>query len=163
MKRTALLPGGLLLASVASAALAQSAPKKTLAECLQIAIERHPDIQTARAAADVGHAQTWEAISTALPQINASYSAQKRHTSAGASTGTTIGGKAQTFQFYSTGFTFSQILFDFGQSLYAIRSAQATERSVVFQLRRSSPGSAMGPSSGSGGEAPSSTSRAQRP
>jgi len=130
MKRTALLPGGLLLASVASAALAQSAPQKTLAECLQIAIERHPDIQTAQAAAAIGHAQTWEAISVALPQINASYSAQKRHTSAGASTGTTIGGQAQTFQFYSTGFTFSQILFDFGQSLYAIRAAQATEHSL---------------------------------
>src|ERR1051325_8053640 len=130
MKRRRAARIGSMLVLLASAGGAQSEPQKTLAECLQIAVERHPDIQTARAAADVGHAQTWEAISTALPQINASYSAQKRHTSAGASPGTTIGGKAQTFQFYSTGFTFSQILFDFGQSLYAIRSAQATERSL---------------------------------
>src|ERR1700752_4463350 len=85
-------PIGCMLVLLARVVGAQSEPQKTLAECLQIAVERHPDIQTARAAADVGHAQTWEAISTALPQINASYSAQKRHTSAGASTGTTIGG-----------------------------------------------------------------------
>jgi len=108
---------------------AQAPPQKTLAECLQIAIERHPDVQSAQAAADIAHAQTWEAISTALPQVNASYTAQRRHTSAGASTGTTLGGQSQTFNFFSTGFTFSQILFDFGQSLFAIRSAQESERS----------------------------------
>jgi outer membrane protein len=120
----------LLLVSLANSLAAETAAKKTLADCIAIAIAQHPDLRAARFAADVGHAQTWEAISTALPQINASYSAQRRHTSAGASTGTQIGGKANTFSFYSTGLTFSQILFDFGQSLYAIRAAQASERSL---------------------------------
>src|SRR5205085_9673739 len=116
--------GILLVASLASAVAAETGTKKTLADCIAIAIAQHPDLRAARFAADVGHAQTWEAISSALPQVNASYSAQRRHTSPSASTGAQIGGRANTFNFYSTGVTFSQILFDFGQSLYAIRAAQ---------------------------------------
>jgi len=119
-----------LLSCVASPLAAQTATRKTLAECIAIAIARHPDLRAAQFAADVGRAQTWEAISSALPQVNASYSAQRRHTSPTASTGAQIGGRTNTFSFYSTGLTFSQILFDFGQSLYAIRAAQATERSL---------------------------------
>jgi outer membrane protein len=109
---------------------AEERPKKTLDECIAIAVERHPDLKAARAAVQVGHQQTWEAISTALPQIDAAYGAQRRHTSAAASTAAQIGGAPSTFDFYSTGLTFSQILFDFGQSLAGIRAAQATERSV---------------------------------
>lgn len=136
----------LLLASLMSAARADTAPKRTLAECVAIALAEHPDLKAAEFAAAVGHAQTWEAISNALPQLNASYSAQRRHTSAAASTGTQIGSAprgeatgqsfsaAQTFSFYSTGISFSQILFDFGQTLYAIRAAQASERSLEANI-----------------------------
>jgi len=133
MRTTALALGALLLGSRMAApapARAEDEPKKTLAECLAIAIEQHPDLKAAQAAAQVGHEQTWEAISTALPQINAIYGAQRRHTSAAASTAAQIGGSPSTFGFYSTGITFSQILFDFGQSLAGIKAAQATERSL---------------------------------
>jgi outer membrane protein len=131
MRAIAVALCGLLLASpITATALAQDEPKKTLAECLAIAVEHHPDLKAAEAAAQVGHFQTWEAVSTALPQINALYNAQRRHTSAAASTATQLGGAPSTFPFYSTGFTFSQILFDFGQSLAGIQAAQATERSL---------------------------------
>lgn len=125
---------GLVVVLLATVATGQPAPQKGLGECLRIALEHHPDIQTAQAAQDVGHQQTWEAISTALPQVNAAYSAQRRHSNAGSLTGTTLGGNTQTFNFYSTGLTFSQILFDFGQSLYGVRAAQATERSLAANV-----------------------------
>jgi outer membrane protein len=138
MRAIAVALCGLLLASSMTAtALAQDEPKKTLAECLAIAVEHHPDLKTAEAAAQVGHFQTWEAVSTALPQINALYNAQRRHTSASASTATQLGGAPSTFPFYTTGFTFSQILFDFGQSLAGIQAAQATELSLKANVETS--------------------------
>src|SRR5207249_1315818 len=138
MRRRALVLWGLVLMSRTTAtALAEEAPKKTLAECLAIAVEHNPDLKTAEAAAQVGHFQTWEAVSPALPQINYVYSATRRHTSAAASTATQLGGAPSTFPFYATGFTFSQILFDFGQSLAGIQAAQATERSLRANVETS--------------------------
>jgi outer membrane protein len=135
-------------------AAAQTLPRKDLAQCIEIALQQHPDLKAAAATVDVGRARTWEAISTALPQVNADYSASRRHSSVSSRTsgpgGPTgqISNRAQTFDFYSTGFSLSQILFDFGQSLNAIRAARATEHSleanasttretVVFDVKQS--------------------------
>jgi outer membrane protein len=121
--------------SVATAA-AQPLPRKDLAQCIQIALAQHPDLKAAAAEVDAGHARTWQAISGALPQVNADYSASRRHNSFTSRTGGPIGpegqagNQARTFSFYSTGVSLSQILFDFGQSLDAIRAARATERSL---------------------------------
>jgi outer membrane protein len=137
MVRSVLCAGLVLWLStsaVAESTPAEARPQRGLSDCLRIALEHHPDIQTAQAAQEVSHQQTWEAIASALPQVNASYSAQRRHSNAGSLTGTTLGGRTQTFNFYSTGLTFSQILFDFGQSLYGIRAAQATERSLAANV-----------------------------
>jgi len=126
----------LLVASCPAKTAAQTLPRKDLAQCIEIALQQHPELKAASATVDAGHARTWEAISTALPQINADYSASRRHSSVSSRTsgpgGPTgqISNRAQTFDFYSTGFTLSQILFDFGQSLNAIRAAQASERSL---------------------------------
>jgi outer membrane protein len=118
---------------LASAAAAQD--RKTLAECIAIALANQPDLKAAGATLEAGHARTWQAISGALPQVTASYSANRRNTSATARTGAPIGTgaastRSNTFNFYSTGVSLSQILFDFGQSLDGIRAAQATERSL---------------------------------
>jgi outer membrane protein len=117
---------------LASAAAAQD--RKTLADCIAIALANQPNLKAAGATLEAGHARTWQAISGALPQVTANYSANRRNTSATARTGAPIGGAASarsnTFNFYSTGVSLSQILFDFGQSLDGIRAAQATERSL---------------------------------
>jgi outer membrane protein len=117
---------------LASAAAAQD--RKTLADCIAIALANQPNLKAAGATLEAGHARTWQAISGALPQVSANYSADRRNTSATARTGAPIGGAASarsnTFNFYSTGISLSQILFDFGQSLDGIRAAQATERSL---------------------------------
>ncbi len=143
----------LMAALSVTPATAQSLPRKDLAQCIQIALEHHPDLKAAAAVVDAGHARTWQAISGALPQVTADYSANRRHSSVSSRTGGPIGpgGQAgtqsQTFNFYSTGVNLTQILFDFGQSLDAIRAARATERSleadasttretVVFDLKQ---------------------------
>jgi outer membrane protein TolC len=131
----------------------QPLPRKSLEQCIEIALAHHPDLKAAGATVEAGRQRTWEAVSTALPQISATYSANRRKTSATARTGAPsgVGGagtRTQTFDFYSTGVSLSQILFDFGQSLDAIRAARATERSleadeantretVVFDVKQS--------------------------
>ena len=121
--------------SVATAT-AQSLPQKDLAQCIEIALEHHPDLKAAAAVVDAGRARTWQAISSALPQVNADYSANRRNSSVSTRTGGPggptgqISNRSQTFSFYSTGVNLSQILFDFGQSLDAIRAARATEQSL---------------------------------
>ncbi len=78
--------------------------------------------------------RVWQAASNYLPQISAAYSAERRMTSLGASTNTAFDNSSRTFSFYNTGVAFSQILFDFGQTLDQIRAAQATRRSADANL-----------------------------
>ena len=124
----------LVVAATLLASAAAAEDRKTVAECIAIALANQPNLKAAGATLEAGHARTWQAISGALPQVTANYSANRRNTSATARTGAPIGGAAaarsNTFNFYSTGVSLSQILFDFGQSLDAIRAAQATERSL---------------------------------
>jgi outer membrane protein len=117
-------------------AAAQTLPKKNLAQCIEIALRQHPDLKAAAATVDVGHARTWGVIANVLPQVSADYSASQRHSSVSTRTSGPLGpqGQAgtqpQTFDYYSTGVSLSQILFDFGQSLNTIRATRATEHSI---------------------------------
>jgi outer membrane protein len=114
----------------AGAAVAEEAqPPKTLSECVAIAVEQHPSLKAAAASVQAGHARVWEAAAPYLPQITASYAASRRQINPGA----TFGGNAPPIRsyFYNTGASFTQTLFDFGQTLEAIRSAQASEQSLA--------------------------------
>lgn len=109
-------------------------PTRTLDECVAIALERHPSLKAATATINAGQQRVWQAASNYLPQVNGAYSASRRNTSlsssTGTSTGTVIGTVTRTFNFYSTGVNFSQVLFDFGQTLASIRAAEAQVRSL---------------------------------
>jgi outer membrane protein len=107
-------------------------------------------LKSAQASVDAARQRVWQAVSGYLPDVSANYDAERRKTSLNAATrtGETSGNLARTFNFYDTGVGFSQVLFDFGQTLAAIRSAQASERSsradrdtdeqdVVFNVRQS--------------------------
>jgi outer membrane protein len=124
----------LLLCGVAAA---DDLPAKTLAECIDIAVQQHPSLKAAGAAVDAGHQRVWEAASNYLPQLSANYAANRRNSSVSArigGTATNLGTQTQTFNFYSTGVSFTQVLFDFGQTLASIRSAQAAEQSLEADL-----------------------------
>jgi outer membrane protein len=119
------------------AVAADDLPTKTLAECITIAVQQHPSLKAAGAAVDAGHQRVWEAASNYLPQVSANYAANRRNSSVSArigGTATNLGTQSQTFNFYSTGVSFTQVLFDFGQTLASIRSAQAAEQSLEADL-----------------------------
>jgi len=125
----------LALLVVASAAVAEDGqPLKTLAECIDIAVAQHPSLKAAASSVEAGHERVREAVANYLPQVSANYLVDRRHTTnsaatSGAAAGT-VGSTAQTFNFYTSGLNFTQILFDFGQTLNSIRSAQALEQSL---------------------------------
>jgi outer membrane protein len=104
--------------------------QKTLAECIAIALEHHPTIKAATATVDAANEQIWVATAPYLPQVNAGYLARRQQTSISAQTGTSGVSQIRINNFYSTGVNFSQLLFDFGQNLALIRSAQASARSA---------------------------------
>lgn len=123
----------------AAAANAQSLPEKTLAECIAIALKNHPTLKAASASIEAAHQRVWAAASPYLPQLDAFYLVRRQQTSIAAQTqtggavGPTPGAALEQLQvnnFFSTGVSFSQVLFDFGQTLAAIRSAQASQRSA---------------------------------
>jgi len=97
---------------------------------MAIALANQPNLKAAQATVEAGHARTWQAISNALPQVTANYNANRRYASPSARTGAAVSNQAQTYNFYSTGVSLSQVLFDFGQSLDAIRAAKAHELSL---------------------------------
>jgi len=117
-------------AACSASALAADQPAKTLKECIAIAIEHHPTLKAAAATVDAGTQRIWQAASGYLPQINADYIATRQGTSVSARTQTQVGTTTTTYNFYNTGVSFSQRLFDFGKVLDSIRAAQASEQSL---------------------------------
>lgn len=120
MKLASHLVLGLCMCAVASAQ-----ESKSLEECVELALRHHPSLQAGAARAAAAQARVRQAASAYLPQIDATYAANRRSTSVAARTGTTLGTATQTFNFFNTGVSFSQLLFDFGQAFHAIESAQA--------------------------------------
>jgi outer membrane protein len=129
-------------------------PPKTLAECVSIALAQHPSLKAAGASVQAGHARVFEATSSYLPQVSSFYNASRGNSASTSRTSTivlpsvsgtvpaapstvpaqTVNASTVTFNFYRTGVSFSQILFDFGQTLNQIRAAQAAEQSLRADL-----------------------------
>src|SRR5436309_5308440 len=112
--------------------LAGAEARKTLEECIEIALRQQPTLRAAAATVAAGRERVWQAAAAYLPQVSASYLASRRHASSSSLIGS--GGlekKANTFPFYSTGATLSQVLFDFGQNLELIHAAQASAEALA--------------------------------
>ena len=127
--------GPLAAGSFAARASAEPTEIKTLEECLAIAVGNHPSLRAAGATVHAAEQRVWQSVSGYLPQVGGNYDFQRRSTSIGARTGTNAGGQSSTFNFHNAGLSFSQVLFDFGRNLAAIRAAQASERSAEADLR----------------------------
>ena len=129
MTRLAALLAGVLL--VPAIARSDVLPKKTLAECIDLALAQQPRLKAAGATVVAARERVWQSAAAYLPQVTASYAANRRSATSGSLTGGgTFGDTAQrtrTFNFFSTGVTLSQVLFDFGQNLALIHRAQALE------------------------------------
>jgi len=123
---------GLALAALgARAALAQALPTHTLEECVAIALARQPKLGAAVADVEVGRQRIRQEVAGYLPQISGSASATHSKTSAAQKTGLPGAGVSQRYSYYTTGFSLSQVLFDFGRNLDAIQAAQALRDSLA--------------------------------
>src|SRR6266566_4526178 len=121
----------LAVAFLALPALARAQERKTLAECIEIALRQQPTLRAAAATVAAGRERVWQAAAAYLPQVSASYLASRRHASSSSLIGSGGLGKAKTFPFYTTGATLSQVLFDFGQNLELIHAAQASAEALA--------------------------------
>ena len=128
---------GLALALASLPEPAQALPGRTLEECVAIALERHPRLGAARANLEAGHQRVRQNISSYLPQIDGGASAARRKRSAAQATGqpglpgVSLSSANTPFNYYTTGLTLSQVLFDFGRNLDAIQAAGAREESLA--------------------------------
>jgi len=111
--------------------LAGAEERKTLEECIEIALRQQPILKAAAATVAAGRERVWETTAAYLPQVSASYLASRRHASSSSLIGSGGAGRARTFPFYSTGATFSQTLSDFGQNLELIHAAQASAEALA--------------------------------
>ncbi len=121
----------LAVAFLALPALAWAQERKTLEECIEIALRQQPTLRAAAATVAAGRERVWQAAAAYLPQVSASYLASRRHASSSSLIGSGGAGKAKTFPYYTTGATFSQVLFDFGQNLELIHAAQASVEALA--------------------------------
>src|SRR6266513_37580 len=62
-------------------AVAWAQERKTLAECIEIALRQQPTLRAAAATVAAGRERVWEAAAAYLPQVSASYLASRRHAS----------------------------------------------------------------------------------
>ena len=115
----------------APVAPAQTPPTRTLEECVAIALERQPKLGAAEADVEAGRQRVRQEIAGYLPLISANASANQSKTSAAQKTGLPGSGASQQYGYYSTGFSLSQVLFDFGRNLDAIQSARALRDSLA--------------------------------
>jgi outer membrane protein TolC len=120
---------------IVSSTMATAAEQKTLDECIALALAQQPRLRAAGATIEGARERVWQSAAAYLPQVSASYAANRRSATTGSLTGGggSFGGsrRTRTFNFFSTGVALSQVLFDFGQNLALIHRAQALERAIA--------------------------------
>jgi outer membrane protein len=91
----------------------------TLERCIEIALKMQPTIVAAINTVNINESRVGQAKSNYYPQINWTSSYERINSASGSSSGSTSGFFGRTnedFDHYSTGFTLSQTLYDFGKT-----------------------------------------------
>jgi outer membrane protein len=111
-----------------------SGPSLTVAECVEIALERHPSLKGARAQVEAAYQRVWQQVAGYLPRGDYGYNFNRQERPLTAILGGGQVGEvqrretSQRFNFNSTSFSMDQVLFDFGKNLDSIQSALASKR-----------------------------------
>jgi outer membrane protein len=140
--------GGAMLSALFAALVATSGPRVlTLDEAVKTGLQHQPQLRQAHAGTDAALARADEARAPLLPQVTAIASYQratgnyvpkpgalpKQATATAMSSGSSF----DTGNYFSTGVTLSQYLWDFGLTTDRWRSAQAAARSTAQSERAS--------------------------
>ena len=142
MKHAALLLFALHLAM--SAAGTDTPPRLSLAECLAIAEQNHPDLAAARGLIDSARAQVRIARSGYRPHMDAGADYTRATYNYAATPGTSPkqfaasanGMAVSNSPYYYGGLNFSQLIFDFGQTRGTIDRSEAQLESAQQNLKR---------------------------
>ncbi|MBI3248020.1 MAG: TolC family protein [Deltaproteobacteria bacterium] len=128
-------------------------PPLTLQEAVDTALRHHPTIRMDRATIEAAQQRVRQQIAGYLPKgaYTYTYSRQQRPLSAAVG-GVQVGGQqqrtfSQIFNFNSTNFSMTQLLFDFGRNLNSIQAAVAsvdastadletTQQAVIFNTKQ---------------------------
>lgn len=113
----------------------------TLQEAIGIALTHHPTLRMGQATVEAAQRRVQQEVAGYLPRgaYTYTYSRQQRPLTAAVGGVEVSGGlrtrtSSQTFNFNSTSVGMSQLLFDFGRTLAAIRSAQASVEASTADL-----------------------------
>jgi outer membrane protein TolC len=129
------------LSCLAATASAADRGRKTLDECIALALAQQPTLRAADASVLAARERVWQSAAAYLPQVSGNYAASRRRSPSGSTFTSDAGGGTVTttprgsprreFSFYSAGVSLSQVLFDFGQNLALIHRARDLEASVA--------------------------------
>jgi outer membrane protein TolC len=115
-------------------AAAQARPTRTLEECVEIALARHPHLGSADADVEAARQRVRQERAGYLPQVSAGASRERRKRSAAQATGLPeaqrVETRSQRFGYTTSGVSLTQVLFDFGRNLDAIQAARARGESL---------------------------------
>src|SRR2546422_2865311 len=98
--RLALARGLCVIALLAVPAVALAQARKTLEECIEIALRQQPTLRAAAATVAAGRERVWETAAAYLPQVSASYLASRRHGSPSSVIGSGGLREGKNFPFY---------------------------------------------------------------
>jgi len=139
------LLAALLAAALGLSAWAADSPRPlSLAECLAIAEQNHPDLTAARGLIDSAHAQVRIARSGYRPHLDAGANYTRATYNYAATPGTSLkqfnsaysGESMSPAAYYYGGLSFSQLLYDFGQTRGTIDRSEAELEGAQQNLRR---------------------------
>jgi outer membrane protein len=148
MKPFSIMALGMALCVSAAAdlpAVAADGPRRlSLAECLRIAEEKHPDLAAARALVDAARAQVRIAQAGYKPHLDAGTSYTRQTYNYAAVPGTSLTQFNQTFNgeamspapYYYAGLNLSQTIYDFGLTHGTIRRGEVELEAAQQNLRR---------------------------
>jgi outer membrane protein len=122
-----------LLVLCSTVGLAQVPAALTLDDALRLAHEQHPQLKVARAQVAVAKARTGEAFAGLLPQISASLGYSRstsnfvaRPGSLPSSVSSTSSLSLQSYDFFTSGLTVNQLIWDFGTTWYQSEASKAS-------------------------------------
>lgn len=111
-----------------------SAPPLTLQEAVDTALTQHPTLHIGQATIEAAQQRVKQQVAGYLPRGGYTYTYTRQQRASTSATGGVQVGNSQLFNFHSTNFNFSQLLFDFGRTLDSIRSASATVEANTADL-----------------------------
>ncbi|MCG2721281.1 MAG: TolC family protein [Thermodesulfovibrionales bacterium] len=115
--------------------LIQQGESLNLERCIGIAVKMHPDITAAKNTVSANESRIGQAKANYYPQMNWSTSYSRISPSSGTSGSSSVSGRTnEAFDQYSTGFSLSQTLYDFGKTPTEVKIQKLNRDSAASDM-----------------------------